>query len=198
MDGRIGVQSEVGEGATFWFSAQFERQPEPPASLTRAVPDSLNVLVVDDNQASRTALGAMLNGWNMKHADASSGREALQALRAANAAGTPFQVALIDMQMPGGMSGFQVTEAIKADAILAATQLIMMHSVGRRGSPASWLEAGISGYITKPVKQSSLFDAIVDASHASSARRPSWGSAIRPWRPRRAGRHSRRRATSAD
>jgi CheY-like chemotaxis protein len=69
------------------------------------------------------------------------------------------------MQMPG-MSGFALTEEIKADAALSATQLIIMHTVGRRGSSSSWAEAGISGYVTKPVKQSALFDAIMDATTA--------------------------------
>ncbi len=175
MNGRIGVQSEPGKGATFWFSAEFERQPAPAPREVRVLPAFLRLLVVDDNEASRTALSTMLTGWNIKHACAASGRDALQALRGANAANNPFQIALIDMQMPGGMSGFQVTEAIKADPILAATQLIMMHSVGRRGSPASWLEAGISGYVTKPVKQSALFDAIADASLAVARATPRLG-----------------------
>jgi CheY-like chemotaxis protein len=86
-------------------------------------------------------------------------------LRSAGAAGEPFQVALMDMQMPG-MSGLALTEEIKSDAVLSATQLIIMHTVGRRGSSASWAEAGINGYVTKPVKQSALFDAIVDAATA--------------------------------
>ncbi len=77
-------------------------------------------------------------------------------------AATPFQVALLDMQMPG-MGGFELTEEIKADAALASTQIIIMHTVGRRGSSASWAEAGISGYVTKPVKQSAFYDAIMDA-----------------------------------
>ena len=65
--------------------------------------------------------------------------------------------------MPG-MSGFALTEEIKADGALSATQVIIMHTVGRRGSSSSWAEAGISGYITKPVKQSALFDAIMHAT----------------------------------
>ena len=64
--------------------------------------------------------------------------------------------------MPG-MGGFELTEEIKADAALASTQIIIMHTVGRRGSSASWAEAGISGYVTKPVKQSAFYDAIMDA-----------------------------------
>ena len=61
------------------------------------------------------------------------------------------------------MSGFALTEEIKRDPVLATTQLIIMHTIGRRGSSSSWAEAGINGYVTKPVKQSALFDAIMDA-----------------------------------
>jgi two-component system sensor histidine kinase/response regulator len=178
MNGRIGVQSKINEGSTFWFTAEFERQPEPAVNPLRPLPTTLRVLVVDDSEASRTALGAMLTGWNIKNAAAPGGREALQALRGGNAANDTFQIALIDMQMPGGMSGFQLTEAIKADPVLAPVQLIMMHSVGRRGSAASWVEAGISGYVTKPVKQSALLDAIMDAYQASTRDQPRLGLGV--------------------
>ena len=121
------------------------------------------MLIVDDNAACATAIAAMLDAWSILHERAPGGREALQLLRAARAGGNPFQVALLDMQMPG-MSGFALTEEIKADPALSSTQLIIMHTVGRRGSSTSWSEAGISGYVTKPVKQSALFDAIMDAT----------------------------------
>ena len=74
------------------------------------------------------------------------------------------------MQMPG-MTGLALTEEIKADLVLASTQLVIMHTVGRRGSSVSWSEAGISGYVTKPVKQSALFDAIMDALSTPTAPR---------------------------
>ncbi len=162
MDGQIGVRSTVDAGSTFWFTARFQKQRNPVSRPPRVAPQGLRVLIVDDNTACAVAIGTMLDSWNILHEKTSGGREALQVLRAARAAGNPFQVALLDMQMPG-MSGFALTEEIKADPALSATQLIIMHTVGRRGSSSSWTEAGISGYITKPVKQSALFDAIMDA-----------------------------------
>ena len=90
-------------------------------------------------------------------------------MRAASGRGEPFQVALLDMQMPE-TTGFALTEEIKADEVLSNTQIVIMHTVGRRGSSASWAEVGISGYVTKPVKQSALFDAVMDASAPPQAK----------------------------
>ena len=168
MKGQMGVKSEQGSGSTFWFTAQFQKQAAPVSRPRRTAPEELRVLIVDDNTVCREALGAMLTSWGIQHAAAGEGRDALQALRSARAEGKPFQVALLDMQMPG-MGGFELTEEIKSDAALAATRIIIMHTVGRRGSSASWAEAGISGYVTKPVKQSALYDTIMDTvtTHAA-------------------------------
>ena len=162
MDGEMGIRSELEAGSTFWFTARFQKQAQPASRPRRQAPDGLNVLVAEDNEVCRTALSTMLTTWGIQHTTTGGGRDALALLRSARAAGTPFQVALLDMQMPG-MGGFELTEEIKADAALAATQIIIMHTVGRRGSSASWAEAGISGYVTKPVKQSAFYDAIMDA-----------------------------------
>ncbi len=183
MDGRIGVRSETEGGATFWFTARFALQGAvQEAEPLRRPPEKLRVLIVDDNAACRHALGAMMDSWSIRHDEAVGGREAIQALRGAHAAGEPFQVALLDMQMPA-MSGFAATEEIKRDLTIAGTQLIMMHTVGRRGSSASWAEAGISGYVTKPVKQSALYDAIVNAALASVQSLPRLGAATQRNKP---------------
>ncbi len=163
MDGQIGVRSTLGAGSNFWFTARFQKQANPPARPQRAAPADLRVLVVDDNDSARAALSAMFTAWDIRHDQAGSGHEALASLRAAGTRGEPFQVALLDMQMPDA-SGFALTEEIKRDPVLAATQIVIMHTVGRRGTSASWAEVGISGYVTKPVKQSALLDAIVDAA----------------------------------
>ena len=176
MSGQIGVRSVLGQGATFWFTAQYEKQGLAAEEQLRNPPEKLRVLIVDDNAACRHALAAMMDAWGIRHAEAGGGREAIQVMRAANASGESFQVILLDMQMPM-MSGFAVTEEIKADPVLVSSQIIMMHTVGRRGSSASWSEAGINGYVTKPVKQSALYDAIINAALASIQSQPRLGTA---------------------
>ena len=170
MNGQMGVKSQPGSGSTFWFTARFQKQAAPVSRPRRAAPADLSVLVVDDNEICRKALSAMLTSWEIKHEVAGNGRDAMQVLRASRAAGSSFQVALLDMQMPG-IGGLQLTEEIKSDAALASIQIIIMHTVGRRGSSASWAEAGISGYVTKPVKQSAFYDAIMDAVSTKAAPR---------------------------
>ncbi len=167
MHGQIGVKSQLDAGSNFWFTGRFQKQATPPNRPRRTVPGDLRVLIVDDNESCRAALSSMLTAWSIRHESAPGGREALAAMRAASSRGEAFQVALLDMQMPD-TSGFALTEEIKADAVLSSTQIVIMHTVGRRGSSASWAEAGISGYVTKPVKQSALLDAIMDASAPQS------------------------------
>ena len=111
------------------------------------------MLVVDDNVACARTLGSMLDAWNVRHALVHRGPDALAALRAAKAQGDPFQVALLDMQMPG-MTGLALTEEIKADAALSSAALIIMHTVGRRGKQRLLVRGGVSA-ATSPSPSSS-------------------------------------------
>ena len=166
MNGEIGVQSEPGKGATFWFTARFEKLPgglRPVRTEQRDLTD-LRVLVVDDNATNRQILRHQIVAWKMQKGSAAGGHEALQMLRAAVAAGTPYDIALLDMQMPE-MDGLTLARAIKADSAIAATRLIILTSLGHISDSAGWKAAGIDAYLVKPVKQSRLFDSLVDAVH---------------------------------
>ena len=109
MNGQIGVRSTLGAGSNFWFTARFQKQANPPAHPRRPAPPDLRVLLVDDNESARAALSVMLTTWKIRHEAVDSGRAALAALRAAGTRGDPFQVALLDMQMPD-TRGFALTE----------------------------------------------------------------------------------------
>jgi len=183
MEGEIGVESEQGKGTTFWFAAKFEKQtgPLPPAPVYSRELFDLRVLVVDDNATNREILHHQLVAWKIEKGSAASGFEALQKLRAAAAAGEPYHLALLDMQMPE-MDGLTLTREIKADPAIADTQLIILTSLGRRMTQAELRAAGIDAYLIKPVKQSKLFDCLVDVvgSHSNHEILRSADAASRP------------------
>ena len=162
MKGRIGVQSGPGPGSTFWFTATFEKQPVPPGDqpVPRSDLFNLRVLVVDDNGSSRRALRHQIFAWKMQRGSAASGYEALKVLKAGAAAGAPYDLALLDMDMPE-MDGLTLARAIKADPAIAGTRLIILTNLKQSLSPDDLQQAGIEGWLVKPVKQSRLFDCLV-------------------------------------
>ncbi len=156
MGGEIGVRSLDGQGSTFWFTARFEKPTG--AAQTRPAPAGglagHRVLVVDDNETNRYILHCQLGSWGIDDVAASSGADALVALRAAAAHGSPFHLAILDCQMPG-MDGIMLARAIKADDAIAGVPLIMMTSLGR-DDEAELRAAGLVMRLTKPVKQAHL------------------------------------------
>jgi two-component system, sensor histidine kinase and response regulator len=171
MGGEIDVQSTPGKGTTFWFTARFQKQTGEP----KAAPDqyrrdlfNLRVLVVDDNATNRQILRHQIFAWKMQKGSAASGHEALKILRAAATAGTPYDLALLDMQMPE-MDGLTLARAIKADPAIASTRLIILTSLGHLLSTQELKAAGIDAFLVKPVKQSRLFDCLVDVMGRSEA-----------------------------
>ena len=162
MGGTIGVDSEPGAGSTFLFTAWLDRAHDPlvarvPAPLERLL--GLRVLVVDDNETNRMVLEQMLRGWSMRPVSVASGRSALVALRAAADDGDPFDVAVLDLNMPE-MDGLHLARAIRADAALATTRLVLLTSSAQQGEARRAGEAGIDSYLTKPVRQSALYDCL--------------------------------------
>jgi signal transduction histidine kinase/CheY-like chemotaxis protein len=161
MGGEIGMESVPGKGSTFWFTALFEKQPH----VDKAVPvpnarlDGLRVLIVDDNATNRNILIHQTASWKMIPLEAEDGNRALELLRAA-AQHEPYDIVLTDMDMPG-ITGFELARTIKGDPSIAAVPLVLMTSFGQRGDGQVAREIGIAAYLTKPVRESQLFDCLV-------------------------------------
>jgi PAS domain S-box-containing protein len=157
MGGTIGVESTPGKGSTFWFTADLGRQPRATQSQS-AVPADLHgirALVVDDNATNREILLRHMISWGMRPETAADGPDALEALHRAVGAGDPFQVAVIDMQMPG-MDGKDLGRAIQADPRLKEIRMVMLNSLGTRGDARQFTKMGFSGYLTKPAQHQEL------------------------------------------
>jgi two-component system sensor histidine kinase/response regulator len=161
MQGKIGVQSKPGEGSTFWFTARLEKQPVNATGADHHDLATLRVLVVDDNATNREILCQQILAWKMHAAGAASGPEALQKLRTAAQEGKPYDLALMDVQMPG-MDGLTLAREIKADAPIAGTRLAILTSLGQAYGTQELKLADIDTYLVKPVKQSRLFDCLAN------------------------------------
>ncbi len=161
--GRLRVQSARGREETVLFSIEFGRQPQPVSS---AVPvegtavRNLSVLVVDDQPMHRDLLQRTVARWGMRPIAVESGAEALATLERAARAGTPVPLVLLDAAMPD-MDGFEVAARIRRDPALSAARIVLLALAGRRGDAARCRQLGVAAYLTRPVKQADLFDAIL-------------------------------------
>jgi PAS domain S-box-containing protein len=171
MNGEMKVESELGKGSAFSFTAEFEKQTLGLKPDVRQDLKDLRVLIVDDNATNREILDHHTRDWKMRSALAASGPQALEMLREA-AALDPFDLAILDMQMPD-MDGLMLGRAIKGNPAISATRLIMLTSLGNQMDAEDMKNAGIEACVLKPVKQSRLFNRIAEimAHHTPLARK---------------------------
>ncbi|MGC1620865.1 MAG: response regulator [Candidatus Acidiferrum sp.] len=163
MGGKIWVESEVGRGSQFHFTARLEAADSKEIKLGTIAPPELlrgvKVLVVDDNRTNCRILEGMLLRWQMKPTSVNGGAAALAQLSAAREAGEPYGLILTDMHMPH-MDGFALVEEIRRRPELATATIMMLTSAGHRGDAARCLELGVVAYLLKPIRQSELREAV--------------------------------------
>ena len=168
MKGEISVQSEINRGSQFAVvvplnDARWDSQP------LNMAPDLVGakILIVDDNATNRFILQEQVLAWGMHGTSVDGGAPALAALRTAAARNEPFKIAILDMCMPG-MDGIELARSIKNDVSLNGTGLIMLTSLGAAGESQEAHAAGIVAYLSKPARQSDLYDAIVEVLSGST------------------------------
>ncbi len=161
MGGQLSVTSEVGRGSEFSFTLRLPVDRSAAAATPgRAVSlGGRRLLVVDDNETNRRILRDMLGAEGVAVHEAARADAGLTALRRAAAAGTPFDIAILDAQMPD-QDGFELAAAVRADPDLAATKLLILTSAGQRGDGERCRQMGIQAYLTKPIARADLIEAV--------------------------------------
>jgi two-component system, sensor histidine kinase and response regulator len=164
MGGRIWVESELGVGSRFSFTARLgvtvAHKAEPERKLAPVILQGVKVLIVDDNRTNRRILEGLVTHWGMNPTVSSDGEKALIELSAARKANDPYGLILTDMHMPK-MDGFGLVERIKENPELSTSTIMMLTSGGQRGDALRCGELGIAAYLLKPVRQAELREAIV-------------------------------------
>jgi len=163
MGGSIAASSRPGGGSTFSFTLPLALDTDPQAApVPMDVLRNLRALIVDDNEVNRRVLHEQITSWGMRNGSFATGEEALRALREAQAGGDPYHFAILDYQMPG-MDGAALARAIRADAGIRETVLVLLTSVSQ------WIEVRqkesgtVDASLVKPVRLSHLFNTLSTA-----------------------------------
>jgi PAS domain S-box-containing protein len=156
MEGEIGYESELGQGSTFWFKVPFLKQKGCSEKIHYGDIRGKKILIVDPNETNRIVMVHRLRNWECRFQEAQDAAQAMECLEEAARVGDPYDIAIVDMQLPD-RDGVELAGRIRGDPALSATRLILMTSMGKPGDGGRMKKAGFSGYLSKPVQYGKLF-----------------------------------------
>ena len=161
MNGQIGVESDEGVGSSFWFTVVLKKQKDnrPKIPSKKLISKACRVLIVDDNQTNRLVIRLQLKCLGFQLDEAYDGQMAYELLLQAIEQENPYQLAIIDMQMPI-MDGETLGTKIKSNPKLSQLKMVLITSAGLRGDAARMKKIGFDAYLNKPVKQAVLTQCI--------------------------------------
>jgi PAS domain S-box-containing protein len=173
MGGQIGFESEEGHGATFRFTAVFEKQQTAPATLEDQASGlcGLKMLVLDDREANREVVSTLLRSWGCRTSEAADGNVALALLRQAARDGDPFAIALVDQEMPDA-NGEEIVRQIAADTRLTGITPLLMTPFGRQASATRPHASPMIACVSKPIIEARLREALTSALGRKTAPEP--------------------------
>lgn len=170
MCGEMGVKSEPGKGSAFWFTISFKRQAAEKHNGLHPVESlrGMRILIVDDNATNREILKNQVIAWGMQNGIAENGEQALEMLRSAALRGEAYDIALLDWHMPE-MDGIELARRLHSDSHIPEMHLVMLSSAAFDEEATMAADAGIHRYLNKPVRQSELYDCLIQTIRTPGA-----------------------------
>ena len=162
MGGHLGATTSPGQGSTFWFTAVLARKQldKAPAREIAASLKDARILIVDHSTMVRKACKTMIDSWHCRTDEAKDSTTAMEMLNQAAEQGDPYNVALIDLNLPD-VSGEELAEMIRADSRLGSTQMVLLTTLIHRGEATRLKMKGFTASITKPMRRKQLYDTLV-------------------------------------